>query len=691
MQRIFCLFGILIVGVFVAEAQNMERIQQIREQISISNGIEKFELLNNLSWEFRSAFPDSCIYYSRLAYALGKEIDVKEDLAKPLNFIGIAHNYKGDRLMAYEFFEKALQLAITLKDTTQIAYSNNNLGRLFFEQGLLNRSYNYFVKSLEAFKRLDNSTGLAYTYQSLARLYKTQNDYEKAESHYLLANAIRERLGVTQDITSAYIQTGRFYQDNDQDDLAIFYLFKADSTAGSIKDEITLAEIKTYLARSFLKQGKWLQAEQMVNDGLQVIMAKNHIRMQPQTFLIMGEICKEKGELIKAKEFTIQALGVSTETKDLTSKMNAHYLLWKISELQNNKSDEIRNQNEYLILRDSIKDLDLARQVERFQFEMEIERKERENELLKARQAGTESIIKQQRLQSTILFIISIFVSLLVYLQWRNNKKRKEVNEKLALQNDYIERQRREILIQNENLSKRNLQLHELNHEKDTLMSIVAHDLKAPFNRFKGILNLMEMGGGLNEEQLKYIDILKSNTQGGLLLIRDLLDVHMLEGNQNPEHGDIDFTAFIRQKTEAHIPVAKSKGIDLLMENDVKGIVHLDEVFLDRIMDNLISNAIKFSPKNSKIRIKALKHSEILEIEVQDEGPGFSEQDKKQLFQKFKKLSARPTAGESSHGLGLAIVKILVDRMEGSIHLESQQGHGSIFKLSFPLNNRPST
>ncbi|MCC5928960.1 MAG: tetratricopeptide repeat-containing sensor histidine kinase [Cyclobacteriaceae bacterium] len=686
MKRLISLFGILILGISVTEAQNLERIQRVREQISVSNGTDKFELLNDLAWEFRSAYPDSCIYYSELAYALGQELEIKEDLAKPLNFIGIAYNYKGDRLLAYDFFEKALQLAISLNDTTQIAYSNNNLGRLFFEQGLLNRSYNYFVKSLDAFIKLNDSTGLAYTYQSLARLYKTQNDYEKAENHYLLANVIRENLGVTQDITSAYIQTGRFYQENDQDDLAILYLFKADSTAGSIKDEITLAEIKTYIARSFLKQGKWLQAEQMCKDGLMVILEKNHIRMQPQTFLIMGEIFKEKGALNDAREFTMRALMVSTETKDLASKMNAHYLLWKISELQNNRSDEIRNHNEYLILRDSIKDLDLARQVERFQFEMEIERKERENELLKAQQAGTESIIKQQRLQSTILFIISIFVSLLVYLQWRNNNKRKEVNEKLALQNDYIERQRREILIQNENLSKRNLQLHELNHEKDTLMSIVAHDLKAPFNRFKGILNLMEMEGKLSEDQKRYIDILKNNTQAGLLLIRDLLDVHMLEENQSPELADIDFGAFIKQKAEAHIPAAKSKNIELLLKNEVSGVVHLDEVFLDRIMDNLISNAIKFSPKNSKVIIRAQKNLEKLEIDVQDEGPGFSQQDKKQLFQKFKKLSARPTGGESSHGLGLAIVKILVDRMQGIIHLESEQGHGSTFKLIFPAN-----
>jgi signal transduction histidine kinase len=98
----------------------------------------------------------------------------------------------------------------------------------------------------------------------------------------------------------------------------------------------------------------------------------------------------------------------------------------------------------------------------------------------------------------------------------------------------------------------------------------------------------------------------------------------------------------------------------------------------------LLSNAIKFSPKNSIVDISADRTEYEYWISIKDKGPGFSSSDKEQLFQKFKKLSARPTAGETSNGLGLAIVKILVDRLKGKIELTSDQGKGSEFVIRFP-------
>ena len=103
-------------------------------------------------------------------------------------------------------------------------------------------------------------------------------------------------------------------------------------------------------------------------------------------------------------------------------------------------------------------------------------------------------------------------------------------------------------------------------------------------------------------------------------------------------------------------------------------------------MDNLLSNAIKFSERDTTIDVAAWKADNNLWISVKDQGPGFSERDKRNLYQKFRKLSARPTAGETSNGLGLAIVKILVDRMKGEILLKTEAGKGSEFTIVIPMN-----
>ncbi|MGC3943232.1 MAG: ATP-binding protein [Chryseolinea sp.] len=677
---------ILFIGLFIAaHSQNVQLIQELRKKVAESTGAEKYDALTDLAWEYRSAYPDSTILYSKQAYALAKSLGFTKELAESPNFIGVAYNYKGDRIKAYESYEEAMTVATQHHDSVQIAYSNNNLGRLFFEQGILSRAYEYFINAQKIFEDIGDAQGQAYTYQSLARLYHSQNDNRKAENNFLKANNIRMQLGTTPDITSAFVQTGRFYQDINEHDKALRYLLLADSTAGSIHDEINLAEIKMYIARSYMRDGNIEKAKTIGEEGLAVITHKNNIRLQPSALMTMGEVEFANNNVPAAKNYFEQALAIATRTRELNSRMEAYFHLSKVNERQKNNQASLENMNHYLMLLDSTKDLDLARQVERFQFEIEIERKERENERLVNLQQGQDSIIKQQRLQNIILIIVIAFISILGFIQWRNLKKRNEINQKLEHQNQFIQNQRQEIVDQNEKLSRHNHQLSDLNHEKDTLMGIVAHDLKSPLNRIKGLADIMGMEGGLSQPQSTYVGMIKDATRSGLDLITDLLDVHMIEENVEPNYSQIDISAFILDKVNSYSPAAESKSIHLNILRIESETINSDIDYLHRILDNLLSNAIKFSHRNASVDISAWKSDNMITIAVKDQGPGFSEKDKTYLFQKFKKLSARPTAGESSNGLGLAIVKTLVDRLRGNISLVSEQGKGSQFIVNLPI------
>jgi signal transduction histidine kinase len=256
----------------------------------------------------------------------------------------------------------------------------------------------------------------------------------------------------------------------------------------------------------------------------------------------------------------------------------------------------------------------------------------------------------------------------------------------LEQQNRFIQNQRREIVGQNEKLSRRNAQLSDLNHEKDTLMSIVAHDLKSPLNTIKGVADLMELEGGLTKDQKKYVSMTKEATQAGLYLIKDLLDVHMLEENVLPNYSTFDVSEFLWKKINAFQPSAEAKSIHLSITRIESEEVHLDADYLSRIVDNLITNAIKFSNRNSTIEVAAGRSGNTIWISIKDQGLGFSEKDKTDLFQKFKRLSSKPTGGETSNGLGLAIVKTLVDRLKGTIELRSEKGKGSEFIIHLPLS-----
>lgn len=668
----------------VSSGQNVDLIKDIKSKLKNAQGSERFDLLNNLAWEHRFAKPDSTIYYAVQAYDLGKEISLEKGLARPLNIIGVANNYKGERLLAYENYSKALQTANAQSDSLQIAHSNNNIGRLFYEQGLLGRSYEHFVTARKIFQSINDSSGLAYVFQSLANLYKTQHDYKKAEENFLKAYNIRLALGNSRDIMSALVYLGRLHLETNQWDKSIYYLKKADSAGQTINDRINLAEIRTYLAEGYLNTGLLNEAEAISKEGLDVIVKLNNLRMMPQAYHIMGQVYLKKNNLSEAKKSYLKSLQAAIQIKELNSQMTAYHDLWKVAELTGDEHERLTNMNQYLLLKDSVKDLDLARQVERLQFEMQIQKQEQELRLLASEDATLEAVIQKQRMQNIVLYVVIAFVSILGLLQWRNSKKSQDINNKLVQQNAEIEVQRKEIVIQNEKLSLRNQQLSDLNHEKDTLMSIVAHDLKSPLHRIKGIIDLMELEDDLNENQKIYMKMSKDATLAGLALITDLLDVHMLEENVEPNYITFDLSLFLLEKTQNFAPAAEAKNIHLHISRVTSEEVTTDMDYLDRIMDNLLSNALKFSETNADVEVAAGKDNNELWISIKDQGPGFSDKDKELLYQKFKKLSARPTAGESSNGLGLAIVKTLVDRLKGKIELHSEPGKGSEFIVRLP-------
>ena len=276
MKKHILLFITLKIFAFAGFAQNLQLIDSIKHQLAGAQAQRRFDLLNDLAWEYRWAYPDSTIHYAKQANTLGHSLNLSKSMAKPINFMGVALNYKGNRLSAFEHYEEALKISTTQSDSIQIAHSNNNLGRLFFEQGLLARSYSYFIKALAIFENIGDSTGLAYTYQSLANLYKSQRDYSKAEHNYLKANNIRLALGNTRDIMSGYVQTARLYEETNQTEKALSYLNMADSAGTVIQDEINLAEIKTFRAENYLHQGSLDVAEKMCLAGIQVIQSKKY-------------------------------------------------------------------------------------------------------------------------------------------------------------------------------------------------------------------------------------------------------------------------------------------------------------------------------------------------------------------------------------------------------------------------------
>ena len=659
--------------------QNLKLIEGYRAGLKNAPPEKQFELLNAIAFEYRYSIPDSTIFYCEKAYALGNEIKITKELSRPLSFMGLAKANQGDYKAALEYQTQALEVAFEQRDTLQMAHSYNNLGRVFFDQGDLVRAYSNFVTSKELFEKINDKSGLAYIHRSLAALFKSKKDFDKALENSQRALELRKELGDLRAITSAYMELGLVYEDMDTTPLALRQFQHADSIATMVNDEITKAELKVGMAEIlFLEDNRSPEAAAMAKEVLKVVSEKTNQKIFLRARILLAKCLAELKKDADVLPILEQIYSVSDKTGNLSFQRDAAQLLAIVYGRKGNAARSREFDDIYQILNEKILNADLNREIERLQFQLQFEKTEKENVSLKARQAQDESLISRQRSQNLMLSLIVLVIALFALYVWRESQKRKSINRILKEQSD-------EIAKQNETLFQHNRELDELNHEKDTIMNIVAHDLKAPMNRISGLIGIMEMEGNLNENQHNYIRLIKSSTRGGLDLIKDLLDVHSWEEDHsklNPV--PFPFHSFFREKVEAFKSVGASKNINVIGSNYVTGKIISEPGYIGRILDNLISNAIKFSNPETTVEVSTDWKNGFLNISVRDSGPGFTEEDRKSVFQKFKKLSARPTAGESSNGLGLAIVKTLIDRLKGTIELHSTPGKGSQFLVSIP-------
>jgi len=225
--------------------------------------------------------------------------------------------------------------------------------------------------------------------------------------------------------------------------------------------------------------------------------------------------------------------------------------------------------------------------------------------------------------------------------------------------------------------------------EKDQLMEVLAHDLKNPLFAISLAVQTLRIKAHPDPAfQARVMDHIESTVLDMTANIEALLSQKAEERAEFPlTFQQINLQAAVKDAIHAMRPAANAKQMTLEMKSPGTSVVVLaDAQALRHILDNLISNAIKFSPSGSIITISpVMMPEEMPACLVMDEGPGFTAQDEDGLFQKYSRLSARPTGGESSTGLGLAIVKMLAERMSGTVKAENRTDRsGAVFTFCLP-------
>ncbi|MEP6811809.1 MAG: HAMP domain-containing sensor histidine kinase [Actinomycetota bacterium] len=253
---------------------------------------------------------------------------------------------------------------------------------------------------------------------------------------------------------------------------------------------------------------------------------------------------------------------------------------------------------------------------------------------------------------------------------------------------DVTERNRadaeREQLFEQEKLA--NERLRELDRLKDEFVALVSHEVRTPLTSIRGFLELLS-DEDLTSVQRSYTDVIERNSGRLLRLINDLLFIAQIEDGQlTVEHDQIDLGQIVAEALVAAAPAAATEKIELVGNPELSIPLTGDAGRLAQLLDNLVSNAIKFTPSGGRVEVLAGLTEELAWVEVRDTGIGINTEDREHLFNKFFRTQAATKASIQGTGLGLAISKAIVQAHGGSIRVESEEGSGSTFRIDLPAS-----
>lgn len=232
-------------------------------------------------------------------------------------------------------------------------------------------------------------------------------------------------------------------------------------------------------------------------------------------------------------------------------------------------------------------------------------------------------------------------------------------------------------------------QIEALNRERQQLISLVSHDLRSPLNRAFALSELLLMDQEtLTDFQKDYLEKMRLVIADGLAMMRNLVDYRNLEFKSidiMPEK--INVREFLDRLIRDFLSIAEKKEVTIQTTHTNQAIfITSDKQCLDRILNNLLSNALKFSKPGKKVFVRTTKNpDQTVQVEIEDEIGGFSPEEQKTLFTKFKKYKAQPTGNESSTGLGLFVAHAMAERIGGTVVCRAVETIGSTFIVTLPV------
>lgn len=600
----------------------------------------------------------------------------------------LLHDYKTSLLYADSM------IAMAKKSVTPKQYSENYpeanfaLGDAYFELKQFNDAYQAYYEGYLAGKNYLNSAALAdYTYRMGMIMYK-KAQYKLAANYFKdsYRHSGSDSYTLNKDFVSFYRRQelldniGLSYRHNNENDSAVVYFDKAlqliSDNAANFPDRklhIDMASGVVYgnKAEVYIQKNQDQMAISLLKRSIDINLKSGYDNRDAQlTEVKLGNL------YLKANKTDSLALLLGNlraqldTTKNPDAEADYNRLIGNYYLKKNNLSLAISHIQRYNHLKDSLAknasllmESDVNQQVANYEKQHEIDLLSNDNKL---------QVIYLYAI--TLVAILTAIIMFLVFRNWRRSKRD-------VLTVNILNQQINE---QNHVLENTLTELNNSSQEKDRILRTVAHDLRNPIGGIASLTGMMAEDD-YTEDQKELINLVRETSVNSLELINEILEATNMQSvklNLEP----VEINSLVNNSVELLRFKAAEKGQKIILEPSEKQqelIVSREKIW--RVISNLISNAIKFSPTGETITVKVTNNNDAVVISVKDNGIGIPEKMQTEVFNMFTSAQRPGTDGEKSFGLGLSICRQIVEKHNGKIWLESNDGQGTTFFVSLPV------
>jgi signal transduction histidine kinase len=639
----------------LAHRISKEALAELNKTDDIEGEAHAYLILGNSAWrlgdydEALDAF-NACIDNARQIENLKLEADA-------LGNIGLVYQNLSDYRASLDYHQRCLDLQRQIDDKQGLARTNSNIGTVYFIIADYSSAMEYFHRSLILSQELGDVRSQAIAEGNIGDVYFHLGDYVSALDVYQKSLSLFQKISDRYGEASSLSNIGSVYDKLGDSQTALSFQTDALSLfrtiaypAGEINALLALGtlyertknydEAKTcFQDAAFLAHrigDRYSEADSLYHQGILLLSSDTSFSSDYQDSILLLKTALSLAEKIDARELIYKS----------------HKALSEIYKRCGEFETALKHYEEFYRLRESVFNTESDKRLRSLQVVHQLEQTRRESNLF---QKQAEDLKQANEALSAVL------------LEMEQHKKNAE----------------------------------EANRFKSHLLSIAAHDLRNPLSTIvtitdfvQSILVSVKNGDSISQlaEAEGMLNLIHDSSTRMFKLIAQILQSSQIDsGKLQLARSVADLYPIALSAVRENLSQAERKEQKILFSGDSDLFANVDAECIREIFDNLISNAIKYSPKGKKIEVKIRQHQSPDELEktiifsVRDEGQGLTSEDMKKLFGKFERLSAKPTAGEPSTGLGLSIVKQLAELHGGKVWAESEgKNLGATFFVELP-------